>query len=373
MTATGPMPTSERALGLDVARGLMLLLIALANSHFLLSGEIVQSGFPLDGSLADRVVGWAVTTFVDARAYPLFGLLVGYGVVRIAARQARPRITLVRRAVALFAIGVVHLLLLYSGDVLTTYAVLVAVAGTLALGLPGPALLGLAGLAAAYAIHGLVHPAGTAEAITFAQPWTWQLPPDLGTQLDLRVELLRDGLESGARYFAAPFLVGMWAGRRRILEQPERHRRLLRTVAAIGIAAAALGSQPLALPILLDEIPDSEAYGWKVALHVATGLAGGFGYAALIVLLVRDTRAARVLAATGRRSMTCYVLQSVVWAVVFTPYLLGLSFELSATSTALLATATWAATVAVANALERAGRRGPLEALARRVTYARAQ
>jgi uncharacterized membrane protein YeiB len=67
--------------------------------------------------------------------------------------------------------------------------------------------------------------------------------------------------------------------------------------------------------------------------------------------------------------MSCYLAQSVVWAAVFTPYLLGLADDLTVTTTALLATATWLATVALADRMRRADYRGPFEMLVRHVTY----
>jgi uncharacterized membrane protein YeiB len=69
--------------------------------------------------------------------------------------------------------------------------------------------------------------------------------------------------------------------------------------------------------------------------------------------------------------MTCYLAQSVVWAVVFTPYLLDLSGTLSVFTTALLAIATWLATVLMADRMQRVRYRGPFELLVRRVTYGR--
>jgi len=69
--------------------------------------------------------------------------------------------------------------------------------------------------------------------------------------------------------------------------------------------------------------------------------------------------------------MTCYLSQSVVWAVVFTPFLLDLSDTLDVATTALLAAATWLATVVLAGRMRRAGHRGPFESLVRRVTYGR--
>ena len=69
--------------------------------------------------------------------------------------------------------------------------------------------------------------------------------------------------------------------------------------------------------------------------------------------------------------MTCYLAQSVVWTVVFTPFLLDLSDDLTVTTTALLAIGTWLVTVVMAEGMRRAGQRGPFETLVRRVTYGR--
>jgi uncharacterized protein len=70
--------------------------------------------------------------------------------------------------------------------------------------------------------------------------------------------------------------------------------------------------------------------------------------------------------------MSCYLMQSVTWAVLFTPFLLDLSGTLTVTATALVAAGTWALTVLIADRLRSADRRGPFETLTRRVTYGRA-
>ena len=77
----------------------------------------------------------------------------------------------------------------------------------------------------------------------------------------------------------------------------------------------------------------------------------------------------RAIAATGQRSLTCYLVQSLTWWLVFTPYLLDLSGVLGIAATALLALATWLLTVLLADRMRRAGHRGPFEVLVRRVTY----
>ena len=67
-------------------------------------------------------------TLVDGRAYPLFGLLFGYGMGQLAARRAavgcEPQavIRLVRRrGLWLVVIGVAHVVLLWAGDIVAAY------------------------------------------------------------------------------------------------------------------------------------------------------------------------------------------------------------------------------------------------------------
>src|ERR687890_410606 len=87
MTAPGAVPLSDRAPAPDVARGAMLLLIALANVHLYLYGRPLDVRlYPVPESAADRVVTALQLLLVDGRAYPLFGLLFGYGIGQLAAR-----------------------------------------------------------------------------------------------------------------------------------------------------------------------------------------------------------------------------------------------------------------------------------------------
>jgi uncharacterized membrane protein YeiB len=202
------------------------------------------------------------------------------------------------------------------------------------------------------------------------------LPPDLLTQLADRAVVSPIIALLGPIGFACPYLVGLWAGRRRILEQPERYKRLLTVTAVGGIGAAVLGAQPVSLMLAgVRAVPDAETLEVIGPLHDVVGILGGFGYAALIALVAlrlgnRRGRVVDAVAAVGQRSMTCYLAQSVVWQLAFTPYLLGLSDDLSVTGTALLAVAAWLATVVMADWMRRTGRRGPFEVLTRRVTYA---
>jgi uncharacterized protein len=374
-----PRPTSlsQRALGPDLARGFMLLFIALANSHYFLRGSSILGGFPQDVGTVDSAVAWLLSTFVDGRAFPMFGLLFGYGVAQIVRRHEAlgPRAVrrlLWRRSSVLIVVGFLHAVLLFVGDILTAYGVLLLVGAWMVRWRVRWLLL------VAFLFFVLTSlPGADSLSISSEPPDAAMLPPDVAAMFTERplVSLLIGTL--GPVGFMCPFVLGLWAGRRRILERPAQHRTLLRVLAAAGLGAAWLGAQPAALLVSgVIERPDQATLNLIGPLHDATGVLGGLGYAALLSLLAvrfeaRRPRAVEAIAALGQRSMTFYLSQSVVWALAFTPFLLDLSGTLTIATTALLAVATWLTTVALADWMRRTGRRGPFEVLTRRVTYRR--
>ncbi|MEV6303161.1 DUF418 domain-containing protein [Actinoplanes sp. NPDC051861] len=358
MSLPGPTATADRAPGPDLARGVMLLFIALANTHYFLPAAEVRGGYPQDGTVVDRVVIWLLSTFVDGRAFPMFGLLFGYGVAQIVRRQrprgaAGVRHLLWRRSAVLIVVGLADALLFYVGDILAAYGVLLVI-GAWMVRWKDSWLLGAATVF--FVITAL--PSGDASTISLAGPDVSMLPPDPATMIASRLPVAAVVALLGPLGFLCPFAIGLWAGRRRLLERPSR---LLAVVAVSGLGAAVLGAQPIALWLSgVSGLPNPEP---AAALHSATGTLGGLGYAALFALAGWRSRS---IIALGQRSMTFYLAQSVTWAIVFTPFLLDLSGRLTVTTTALLATAAWAATVLIAGRMRR---RGPFETLVRRVTY----
>ncbi|WP_350277325.1 DUF418 domain-containing protein [Kribbella sp. HUAS MG21] len=371
----GPTGLKERALGPDLARGFMLLFIALANSHYFVGGDRHFGGFPTDGGPLDRGAGLAIATFVDARAFPMFGVLFGYGVAQIVRRQRAAgtdwwpiRKLLWRRSLVLVVLGFLHAMLLYIGDILAAYGVLLFL-GVWALRWKDRWLL----IVAAFFLVLTALPSEDSLAASAEGPDPSMLPATFLGQFADRIVVQPFIAGLGWIGFVTPFLIGLWAGRRRILERPAEHLTLLRTTALVGSTIAIAGALPLSLVIggVLAR-PSDHALTILGPLHDATGVFGGLGYAALLVLVARrvgDRPVMRAIAAVGQRSLTCYLAQSVVWAVVFTPYLLDLSDTLTTTTTALLATTTWLATVWLADRMRRTGYRGPFELLIRRFTY----
>ncbi|MFS8103660.1 DUF418 domain-containing protein [Lentzea alba] len=364
---------TKRALAPDLARGVMLLLIALAHAHMYLSGHPTgYRAYAIDGSALDLLVTGVQVALVDGRAMPMFAALFGYGFVQIAARQTGEwtdtRRILRRRSRWLLVFGAAHALLLFFGDILAAYGL----AGLLLTGVLRWRDRSLLVFAAAWLV--IPTAAMTFNGLRIAE---FGGPPSLMAATDPVTALIERVAAWGFLTplllieVMVPFVLGVWAARRKVLIEPEHHAKALRTTAIAGITTAVAGGLPLALidaQVWVDA-PAVPAY----VLHGFTGLAGGLGYAALVGLIaIRNETPGPVLtalAACGQRSMTCYLLQSVVFVAVFVPYAGGLGTELGTAAASGIAVCTWLATVVFAEALRRAGKPGLAEALLRRLTY----
>lgn len=374
---TGPTALEDRALGPDLARGLMLLFIALANTHGFLHPPGVGDirAMPTPTALPDRLVAFLETTLVDGRSYTMFAALFGYGVVQIARRQqgdwTSTRRLLRRRAWWMLLLGVLHAVLLYYGDILSAYG-LIALLLVSAIQWSDQRLLVSAAVMAlfgswAFAFLSTPNPPDTAAEM---YPWSLEHNPLLG--MAGRAYAISISAPVLAVTVAGAFLFGIWAARRGLYEHPEQHQRALRRMVAIGVPVSFLGGVPLAV-YTSGLLPATDANIIPVAgLHALTGFAGGPAYAALIALWsirVRRTPLVTAIQATGQRSLTSYLTQSVVWTVVFAPFLLDLGDSLKLWQSVILALATWALTVVLADLMRRRGLRGPFEVLLRRLTY----
>ena len=135
MTRTSQMPSlaptapSERIDAMDVVRGFALLGIFLLNIEFFTRPlqDINAEGIDSAARGLDYAVEWVTYFFVQNKFWTLFALLFGMGftvMIDRADRAGRPFVLVyLRRTLALFAIGVAHAVLIWSGDILLTYAI----------------------------------------------------------------------------------------------------------------------------------------------------------------------------------------------------------------------------------------------------------
>ncbi|GAB2878871.1 DUF418 domain-containing protein [Streptomyces mayteni] len=402
--ARGPVRAAERALAPDLARGVMLLLICLSNTGFhLYAARHGASGWhPDEGSVADRVAQFVMIAGLDLRIYPLFAFLFGYGMTQLYLRQtargATPRAAvrlLRRRGLWLIVFGACHAAFLMAGDITGAYGVSSLLLGWLFIRRGDRAVLigaavafGLLLLAALPAIEavaagdlGRLGQAPTEPtAVVYAADETNPLAA-VGTRLTTWAFVTLAAGFVGAPMFLV-MLLGFWAARRRVLEEPERHLALLRWTAGIGVTVGWLGGLPGALAhVGLWAVPaDALSEGGALrAIAEATGPFAGLGYVALFGLFAARLqrrgrapgRAAGAVAALGKRSLSGYLAHSLLFSPVLAAWGLGLGARLTSATMALFAGAVWLLTVLAADRQERlgGGRPGPAEALLRRLAY----
>lgn len=385
----------QRAIVPDLARGFMLLFIALVNAQFFLTHVDVMRG------VDDQVLVVLQSTLVNARAIPLFSLLFGYGTAWILRRTmdsggewTDARAVLRRRGFWMLVIGLVHGVVLLPVDIVGAYGLgLLLFVGFLRVR-DSVLLWSAAAFAAASTV--------ALTALTLIDAAAPESESEIAAAAPSLVE--GDFFAASAERFGEwilytpvtllltvmpPLLVGMWAGRRQILERPQDHRTLLTWTAVVGLAMAIVAGLPAALiAAQLVPAPAAATEGMLWVVHDLIGWVGGAGWVALIALVATwltrpptggaDDRpegatgpVMSAIAAVGERSLSCYLFQSVVFTLVFAPYGLGMGARATAATAALVAVATWLTSVVLAEALRRHHRRGPAEVLLRTLVYGR--
>jgi uncharacterized protein len=363
----------QRALAPDLLRGSMLLFIALANAaNFAFAGQPGLDGTPHG---LQRVVNLLMSLFVNSRAYPVFAIMFGYGLVQMARRY--PRKALLRRNIALIGFGFVHATLLYFGDFLGAYGIVGVICTLLLLRRSDRfhrVVLWLWGLQTVEAVVLAVVMALKVHAGTAVL--TNSPNPSLGAT-SYQASLI-DRLHEWPVHTATviPFIVivwlGIWAARRRLLEEPAAHRTLLRRAAVAGFAISIAGGLPYALVSAGWLHVDAGSVQLMSLLHDVTGEYGGVGYVALFGLLaIRMSATSRLVApvvALGQRSLSGYLFQSVAWLALFSPWA-ALALGGNTWWALFAAIGVWAAECYAAQRMSAAGYRGPAEIVLRKIAY----
>jgi uncharacterized protein len=379
----------------------MLLLIVLSNTVFhLYATRHGPSGWhPAEGGFLDRAVQFLMITMLDLRVYPLFSFLFGYGMMQLFLRQraagtpAGAAVRLLRRrSLWLVVFGLLHATLLMAGDIIGSYGVASLILGWLFLRRADRTLLVWGLIAAAVtvllsadAIWALAHGDLGALGTGGSEPSTNAYASGEEDILAAAGIRLQTGLFvtfiAGVLSITAPqFLLGFWAARKRILEEPHRHLRLLRWTAVTGVAIGWLGGLPAALAHLgVLRVPAAAVAeeGVLTKIRDLTGIPGGLGYVACFALLahwmstrrVRESRPVVAITAMGKRSLSTYLAHSLLFSPVLAAWGLGLGAQLSSATMAAFAVGVWLMTAIAAYYLEQTGRRGPAEVVLRRLVY----
>lgn len=381
---TVPVPPSERIELLDALRGFALFGVVTSNtlggSGFNPALHPEQLAAPLD-----RQVVAALGILITGKFMGLFTLLFGVGfglqLARANAQSVRFAPRYLWRMAALFAIGMLHYVLLSGGSLLQTYAIF-GVVLILFRNASDRTLLLAAGLALFLPVlaRGVVDLVGYQRLPVEDAAHVTRVLAE-GPYLERTRILLRDlprqwwVLVMFNSSYLALFLLGFYAARRRILEAPASHLKLLRGVCAGGLIITL--ALHLAGPSLQHGLADSSAL-WQRAIPFAVGsvkalgliLAYGAGFALVWHVGARTRGVLSPLRYSGRMALTNFLSVSVLCDIVF--FGLGLSGVLRPSVAVALGVLLWCVQLLWSRWWLRRFRFGPAEWLWRIMTYGRA-
>lgn len=338
---------------------------------------------PAGGTFLDQTVNFLSIIFLDSRAYPMFAVLFGMGLAIVVNRQMEKGMPendikklIRRRGYFLLLFGVIHGTFVYGGEILGPYGISILLISWLLYRSSRALFKTAAVLAPVFILTAVMLGLGMF------------MSDEVSSAVAVPSYSLEGIIERLASYpFAMLFsllffpiiviiLLGVWAGRKGILLEPEKHRRFLIITSVVGIPVSIAGALPVALIGAGVWSPEPVTGGVLFGVQVLTGVFGGIGYASLFGLLSMPLSKnpgviTRALAAAGKRSLTCYVLQTTIIAVFLSEPLLGMGGTVHATGAAIIAISAWLIGVIFSVALERNDQQGPLDALLRRLINSR--
>jgi uncharacterized protein len=177
--------------------------------------------------------------------------------------------------------------------------------------------------------------------------------------------------------FLGMFLVGLYAGRRRIFKNVTEHVALLRRVLGVGLAVGVPANLFYTFSVAISGPADVHFWWLLGSGVVAVGgpvLAGA--YVAAITLLLQRGAWKMVLhpfAAAGQMALSNYLLQSLVCTSIFYSYGLGLFGSVGRMVGLGLAVIIFGAQVLLSTLWLKFFRNGPMEWLWRSLTYGKRQ
>ncbi len=396
----GPVSGQERIEAIDILRGVAILGILILNMGLFSMPEDAPVR-ELAPNAVDRAVETLILFFAQEKFKTLFSFLFGLGLavqmMRAEARGARFLPLYVRRLCVLFLIGIAHSLLLWDGDILHDYAEL-AVVLLVFRHRSLKTVLGWAGvfLCIPVLFYGITtYYSTTREAPSPLLTWisyetgyepgaeAQDITEDAGRtysrgtyaeMVALRArQLPRDmSPDSDDAYVIGIFLLGLYAGRRKIFHDIAAPRPFIERVQRWGLAIGVAGNAAFVAGGSFDPPPTSTKANLGRMCLIAGAPAMAFAYASTIVLLAqRESWRRRLapLAAVGRMALSNYLLQSLICTTIFYSYGLALFGKVRPSLGLLLTIAIFLIQVPLSVWWLRRFRFGPIEWMWRSLTY----
>ncbi len=353
-----PLPQSDRYLPIDILRGIALFGVLIVNllTVFRVSLFAHIVGTDVASDPAAQVINSVISTLIEFKAFALFSFLFGVGVA-IQAERVTKRGSAVafffRRFLVLLIIGLLHVVLIWNGDILTLYSVC------------GFLLIPFLRLpATVIALTGVV-------LIVLSQFGLLPVHLPSGEAIQLQA------VEAARVYPTAGFagLVAFRWSETRHFMLPLLLLTLPRTLGVVMLGVAAWRSEFLTtrrklwLPVFFVCIAGAAA---TTVLHIDVLQILSLALAYTMAVLLWLPRAP-LLAAGGQMALTNYLTQSLVFAFVFYGYGLGQFGRLGTVPVAVGGTAFYIGQLIFSRWWLRVFQFGPVEWLWRSLTYGRKQ
>lgn len=377
-----PIERRGRLACIDVIRGIALLGIVIENVRFFSMpfARAIAGPWTLEGNTLDRIVAALDLAFGHQKFLALFTLLFGFGLAaqrtRLISAKARSIRFEVRRLAWLGAIGLLHALGLFFGDILFVLAGI----GMMTLPLLGRSirvrltlglfLILLSGvLVARTPLQRLLAPTSEPTTLVVANPPietaapknTVDPPPLLTAESDLerppipaispwtdvvqqRFMSWRGSMGYGVRFYGW-YLFGLV-----LLGTVLQQRGFFRPDADSWRSRITVGCLTIGLPLeVIHALPpefrgaSAAAAAWWAFIHPIAAAGVAVGYAGVVASLVERGRLplAKFFAAAGSMSLTAYLLESFLLAAIFRSWGLGWFGSVSNGSAVAIAIATY--------------------------------
>ncbi|NLM91352.1 MAG: DUF418 domain-containing protein [Bacteroidales bacterium] len=406
-TIATPVPVKERIVLLDVLRGLAIFGILMVNMQLFFSPMLTVAIRTMEQTpLLERLSIIFIKFFFEGKFYVLFSFLFGYGAYLFLQKEIKEGSSILpvyrRRMFILLLIGILHIVVLWPGDILSSYALL----GLLLLAFRKASdkrllqwaswLVILPSLLTALLTLFIALMMNIPEAAT---PLLENLEGSgklLQGMVDKAIAVYSSGtfaemarmriteyltILQGIVFFypvvLAMFLMGMLAARKALIQNfrhyiPFFHRTAI-LGAAVGIPLSILFV--VSFFIMNPQRPDL----YQVLNMLSTALGGvflGLFYVSVIVLMLNRGKLqtfSRLLAPVGRMALTNYLMHSIICTSIFYGYGFGLYGKVSIFQGILLTILIFALQIPFSQFWLNHFHYGPFEWLWRSLTYGKLQ
>jgi len=400
-------PTSNRIDLLDILRGLAIFGILMVNMQiFYRPMTVMLAGYTGAESFVNIGSQAIIKFFFEGKFYVLFSFLFGYGFWMFINKRTAGGGSIIpvfrRRMLILLMIGILHVVLLWPGDILVFYALF----GFLLILFRRKSDTTLLKWSAFFLLLPIVF-----TVFTVLIPELASVHPEskemyeasikeekqfLFSFIDKAYEIYGRGSFSeivslrlqeyfimlpGIFFFypmvLAMFIAGVWGGRKRIIEDYRSNLPFFRKSLWVGLVGGILSNVIYTWSHFTAELVVPDIWTFiSSTFHIVGGVLLCLFYVSAIVLLYDKGKISiigRYLAPVGRMALTNYLLHSLICTTLFLPYGFGLFGEINVFQGVLLTIVIFAAQVLLSNVWLRYFRYGPFEWVWRSLTYMKRQ